>query len=107
MAHEDDALSGIKGRPARMSLSPGDLDRHDHARRNALARRILAEFEDMPGLALSQQQAGRFLGIDQDACSRILKVLTREGRLRRNASMQYVRAETPPRGYLGFRKTAN
>ena len=95
MSHEDDVLSGIKGRPARMSLRSSDVDRHDHAKRNALARRILAEFDDMPGLALSQKQAGRFLGIDEDACSWILAVLTREGRLRRNASMQYVRAETP------------
>ena len=107
MSHHDDVLSGIKGRPARMTLSPDATTRQDHARRNALARRILAEFDDMPGLALSQKQAGRFLGIDEDACSRILKVLTREGRLRRNASMQYVRGETPPRRYLGFGAAAH
>ena len=102
MSRQDDVLSGIKTKPLRMSLGPGLFHHRHHDQRNALARRILAEFDDMPGLALSQKQAGRFLGIDDDSCSRILNVLTREGRLRRNARMQYVRSDTPPRRYLGF-----
>ena len=107
MSRQDDVLSGIKGKPVRMSLTPGLISHRDHEQRKALARRILAEFHDMPGLALSQKQAGRFLGIDDDECLRILNVLTREGRLRRNARMQYVRSETPPRRYLGIRESAN
>jgi hypothetical protein len=79
-------------KPIRMSLPPGFVERRDHARRNALVRRILAEFDDMPGLALSQQQAGRFLGVDNDACARILAALTRDGHLRKNAQGLYVRA---------------
>lgn len=47
----------------------------------------------MPGMALSLRQAGRFLGVDDTACARILSGLTRDGALRRNASALYVRVE--------------
>ncbi|HYT65818.1 MAG TPA: hypothetical protein VEL51_05340 [Vicinamibacterales bacterium] len=101
MSIDDDVLFGIKPKPARMSLPaglpPGLTDRRDHSRREALVRRILAEFDDMPGMALSLKQAGRFLGIDEKACARILAVLTRDGQLRRNANLQYVRSERPNR----------
>jgi hypothetical protein len=43
-------------------------------------------------MALSLKQAGRFLGVDDTACARILAGLTRDGALRRNASALYVRA---------------
>jgi hypothetical protein len=94
MSLDDDVLSGIRTRPARMALPPA-VDRRDHVRRAALVTRILAEFDDMPGMALSLKQAGRFLGVDQAACARILATLTREGRLRRNADQQYVRTDAP------------
>ena len=92
------SLDDIKGRPVRMtSLPPGIVERRDHVRREALVRRILAEFDDMPGMALSQKQAGRFLGIDDTACARILAGLMRDGQLRRNAATLWVRAEHPLR----------
>jgi hypothetical protein len=94
---DDDILYGIKGKPARMSLPPAFVERRDHARRAALVRRILAEFHDMPGMALSVKQAGRFLGVDETACVRILAGLTSEGELRRNANRLYVCADRPLR----------
>ena len=96
MSNDDDVLWGIKARPVRMALPPM-ADRRNHVRRAALLNRILAEFDDMPGMALSLKQAGRFLGVDEKACARILAELMRDGRLRRNASLQYVRAEPPRR----------
>jgi hypothetical protein len=100
MSPDDDVLYGIKATPARMTLPPGVPpgglhDRRNHARRDALVRRILAEFDDMPGMSLSLKQAGRFLGIDDKACARILDALMREGDLRRTTNMQYVRTERP------------
>ena len=100
MAVENDVLSTIRARPVRMALPagmpPGVLhDRRNHERRDALVRRILAEFDDMPGMSLSLQQAGRFLGVDATACGRILAALTREGLLHRTASLQFVRTELP------------
>jgi len=87
------SLHDIKGKPARMQLPDGMVDRRNHERREALVRRIVAEFDDMPGLALTLQQASRFLGIDHAACGRILAVLTRNGALRRTAQGVYVRAD--------------
>jgi hypothetical protein len=93
------SLDGIKGKPARMQLPDGVLrDRRDDAAREALVRRIRAEFADMPGLSLTLNQASRLLGVDRTACARILGALTREGALRRNAQNLYVRADRFARG---------
>ena len=86
------SLDDIRGRAVRMPLPEGFVERRNAARREALVRRILAEFDDMPGMALSLKQAGRFLGVDDTACARILAGLTRDGALRRNAHSLYVRA---------------
>lgn len=86
------SLDDIRGKAIRMPLPEKFVERRNAARRDALVRRILAEFEDMPGMALSLKQAGRFLGVDDTACGRILAGLTRDGALRRNASSLYVRA---------------
>jgi hypothetical protein len=86
------SLDDIRGKAIRMPLPEGFVERRNAERREALVRRILAEFDDMPGMALSLKQAGRFLGVDDKVCARILGGLTREGALRRNASALYVRA---------------
>jgi DNA-binding Lrp family transcriptional regulator len=77
-----------------MALRPGLLERRDLARRDAIVRRIVCEFRDMPGLVLSLKQASRFLGVDEAACGRILEQLTRTGVLRRRADQCYGRAES-------------
>jgi len=56
-------------------------------------RRIVAEFDDMPGLALTIRQASRFLGVDQMACARILEALRANGMLRCTPHNLYVRAD--------------
>jgi hypothetical protein len=88
------SLSEVKGRPVGMSL-PAIVERRNLIRREALVRRIAAEFDEMPGLALSVKQASRFLGLPVDACARILASLTRAGALRRNANNLYVRRDRP------------
>jgi hypothetical protein len=88
------SLNDVKGRPLNMSLPPGVLERRDLARRDAIVRRIVAEFQDMPGLVLSVKQASRFLGVDPGACARILEELTRAGMLRRGADDSYGRVES-------------
>jgi len=92
MSLVDDKLE-IKGKPIRMQVPEGFVERRDHARRLALVRRIVAEFDDMPGLALTIGQASRFLGIDQTACTRILEALRADGTLRCTPHNLYVRAE--------------
>jgi hypothetical protein len=89
------SLDEIKGRPISMSLAlPAGRERRDFARRDAIVRRIVAEFHDMPGLVLSLKQASRFLAIDEPACARILTRLTETGVLRRSATEYYSRRES-------------
>jgi hypothetical protein len=89
------SLDSIKGRPIPMSLAlPAGRERRDFARRDAIVRRIVAEFHDMPGLVLSLKQASRFLGVDQAACGRILATLTEAGVLQRSATEYYSRCES-------------
>ena len=87
------SLNDVKGHPLTMSLPPGVLERRDVACREAIVRRIVAEFQDMPGLVLSVKQASRFLGVDPAACARILEELTHAGVLRRGADQCYGRHE--------------
>ena len=92
MSLRDDKLA-IRGKSIRMQLPEGFVERRDHARREALVRRIVAEFDDMPGLALTVRQASRFLGVDHTACLRILDALRSDGTLRCTAQNLYVRAD--------------
>ncbi len=88
------SLDDVKGRAVGMGLWPRTgRERRDFARREAIVRRIVAEFHDMPGLVLTLQQASRFLGVDHAACARILTTLTEEGVLRRSATEYYSRRE--------------
>lgn len=84
------SLHDVKGRPLPMWLE--GVERRDIVRRAAVTRRIAAEFREMPGLVLSVAQAGRLLGLDEDACERILASLERDGLLRRRAGGSYGRA---------------
>ena len=88
------SLHDIKGRPISMTLALPGRERRDVARREAIVRRIIAEFHDMPGLVLSLKQASRFLGVDAAACGRILTNLTEAGVLRRSATEYYSRRES-------------
>jgi hypothetical protein len=55
-------------------------------RRNAVARRILAdrvrdEFREMPGTSLTLPQAARLFGLRPDICGRLFGELIRDGKL--------------------------
>jgi hypothetical protein len=84
------SLDSVKGRALTMPLPHGE--RRDHDRRDAVVRRIAAEFREMPGLILSVGQASRLLGLDPAACERILTGLEREGLLRRRSGGTFGRA---------------
>ena len=47
-----------------------------------LKRRIVAEYREMPGLALTPAQAQRLWGCDSDTCRCVTEILVREGMLR-------------------------
>ena len=86
------SLDAIKGRPASMGLLPAyrGAERRDVAKRQSLVQRLVAEFDEMPGLCLSLAQASRLFGVSMAATARILTDLTRAGTLCRNASNLYM-----------------
>jgi len=71
------ALFDIRFVPAAARL-PAKVaaERRDVAARHALVRRIRSEFEEMPGLLLTLNQAARLFGLRPDIVSRILARLT-------------------------------
>lgn len=49
---------------------------------DVVARRVLAEFEEMPGMALTVRQASRLFGLEEKDCRRVLDALIDRAYLR-------------------------
>jgi hypothetical protein len=82
--------------PASVPLPSNRLERRDLQRRDALVRRVVNEFDEMPGLSLSLAQASRLLGLAEEACARIFLRLVDQGRLRRDPYGRYIRRDQRP-----------
>lgn len=63
----------------------------DEARASSIIRRIEAEFEEMPGLSLSLEQARRLFALDPWLCERVFESLQQGGFLVRNVRGHYRR----------------
>ena len=48
----------------------------------AMAKRVLAEFEEMPGMTLTVRQASRLFGLSEEVCQVVLDVLLDSSYLR-------------------------
>jgi hypothetical protein len=59
---------------------------------SATTRRIRGEYDEMPGLVLTEAQARRLWGLDSRTCRLVLTVLVRQRFLKRTATGMYVRA---------------
>lgn len=57
-----------------------------------MIRRIQSEYDEMPGLKLTEAQAQRLWGLDGNTCRLVLATLLERRFLRRTASGMYVRA---------------
>jgi hypothetical protein len=57
-----------------------------------IIRRIEGEYDEMPGLTLTEAQARRLWGLDGRSCSLALAALLERRFLRRTATGMYVRA---------------
>ena len=55
---------------------------HDDSIDADLIKRILAEYREMPGLAVTEAQARRLWGCDAVTCGRVIDVLVTLGHLR-------------------------
>jgi DNA-binding IclR family transcriptional regulator len=58
----------------------------------AVLVRIQSEYREMPGLALTEPQAARLLGLNPETCRTVLATLVERRVLRRTTSGAYVRA---------------
>jgi len=59
--------------------------------RRTLVQRIQGEYDEMPGLKLTEAQARRLWGLDAETCHTILVTLMQRRFLRRTATGMYVR----------------
>lgn len=66
-------------------------ERRDLTARHALLCRIRSEFEEMPGLSVTLDQAARLFGLPRDIASRILERLTEARVLYRRRNEQFAR----------------
>ena len=65
----------------------------DHASGAGLIERVLGEYREMPGLALTVDQAQRLWGCDPVTCQRIVDVLVERHVLRWSRNRRLIRAE--------------
>lgn len=59
---------------------------------NTWVNRIRGEYLEMPGLSLTERQAGRLWGLESGTCRALLETLARIGFLYRNDRGEYVRS---------------
>jgi hypothetical protein len=69
------------------------IDRRDLQSRERLVRRVVSEYQQMPGLRLTVLQARRLFGLDLAACERVLSGLVAIGFLARNSRGLYQRRD--------------
>ena len=75
------------------------VERRDLVARDLLVRRVRHEFEELPGLSLTPDQAARLFALRREVCHRIFEELVRDGTLRRRwdgRPGQYVARRSAP-----------
>jgi len=85
--------AGAKEFPLTNLHPPPVQERRDHAGRERLARRVVSEYTQMPGLRLTVAQARRLFGLEQPACERLLQRLVDAGFLARTRAGHFVRRD--------------
>lgn len=60
---------------------------------DAVTRRVRAEFEEMPGLVLTEHQAAKLFGIEQKVCRHVIDNLIDESYLRKTRSGTITRSD--------------
>jgi hypothetical protein len=71
----------------------GRVERRDAQSRERLVRRVVSEYQQMPGLRLTMVQARRLFGLDLAACERVLSGLVAIGFLTQNSRGLYQRRD--------------
>ena len=76
-------------RGARPIMRRAGRERRDHASRDQLVQRVVAEFREMPCLRLTAPQAQRLFGLRSDVSARIITQLVEDGVLRLDPDGRY------------------
>jgi len=58
-----------------------------------VARQVLAEFQEMPGMCLTRRQAAEFFGIEEETLRKVLDMLVDASYLRENPAGQITPGE--------------
>ena len=72
-----------------VTMGPTNLRIETRSAIEALAARVRAEFDESPGLRITEQQVCRLFGLDPDVCPAIVEALVRSGFLVRDSSGRY------------------
>jgi hypothetical protein len=72
-------------------------ERRNPTSRAALVGRVRLEYEELPGLRLTEPQARRVFAMREDVCARVLAALVRRSYLRRDCNGAFVRSDCPDR----------
>jgi hypothetical protein len=57
------------------------------------ARRVLAEFQEMPGMALTRRQASKLFGLDENVCGLAVDMLLDAAYLRETVAGRLIAAD--------------
>jgi len=76
-------------------LSWSGMERRDPAGRQRLRSRFHHEYEELPGMSLTPEQASRLFALPADTCRRVLDELVQDGSLSRKWEGQYVAIQSP------------
>ncbi len=81
---------GSYGAPTTHGVGERATERRDVASRIGVLGRVSSEFQEMPGLRLTEAQAQRLFSLRPDICTRVLATLVDRSVLRRDPSGAYV-----------------
>jgi hypothetical protein len=73
------------------TVEPRRVERTSTPGMSAILVRVQNEYLEMPGLKLTEAQARRLWGLDDNTCSVVLATLIKRGFLRRAANGAFVR----------------
>lgn len=60
---------------------------------NAVTQRVRAEFDEMPGLTLTEPQAAKLFGIERTVCRDVIEQLIDESYLRKTRTGSIIRCD--------------
>lgn len=81
----------LRAEPPTSRVGANRGERRDAASRQALLRRIVAEYDELPALCLTTVQAKRLFDLREDICARVLDQLVAVTILRRDGNGQFRR----------------